>query len=155
MRGIYGIKCLNTNKWYIGQSNNIMRRWMYHVAMLNAGRHHSHKLQDAWDRYGAESFTFRVIRQSEIESLDILEEECIRMFHGYSDGYNAKYCPEDSPLWNYENNHPSDNYMEEQDEIMDIYCDLCGRSEALHEPCELDRQRISDKEFERRVNTNG
>lgn len=46
------------NKFYIGRTDNLHRRWMTHKQLLNGNRHHSDHLQNAWNKYGKDSFEF-------------------------------------------------------------------------------------------------
>lgn len=60
--GIYSIKCIPNGKLYIGSAKIIKRRWCQHRAALN--KHHrkvSKYLQNAWDKYGEDSFEFTVL----------------------------------------------------------------------------------------------
>lgn len=61
MQGIYSISCIQEDMIYIGSSVDIDRRWREHRRMLNSETHHCVALQEAWDAYGDESFTFEVI----------------------------------------------------------------------------------------------
>ena len=55
--GIYKITNKINGKVYIGQSNNIFRRWMEHQRDLIYGIHHSSKLQKEWNEYGFKNIT--------------------------------------------------------------------------------------------------
>jgi hypothetical protein len=57
--GIYAIRCLANGKVYVGSSAGIDARWSEHRYDLNAGRHHSPHLQNAWVKYGAAGFSLR------------------------------------------------------------------------------------------------
>lgn len=59
--GIYVIKHTPTGHCYVGQSSNIKLRWRGHRTLLNGGCHHSPRLQNAWNRYGAEQFAFEIV----------------------------------------------------------------------------------------------
>jgi group I intron endonuclease len=63
--GIYAIYCVGNNKFYIGSSKNIYRRWVVHREKLRLKRHSNIYLQNAWDKYGEDFFLFLFIRQSE------------------------------------------------------------------------------------------
>lgn len=49
--GIYKIQTPNGSA-YVGSSINVKRRWAEHRSSLRAGRHHSSRLQAAFDKYG-------------------------------------------------------------------------------------------------------
>lgn len=55
---IYHIKCETTGKEYIGITEDIRRRFNHHRSDLRLNKHHSPKLQAAWNYYGEEDFTF-------------------------------------------------------------------------------------------------
>lgn len=85
--GIYYIKNELTNKYYVGQSNNIYKRINEHYR--NFLRHEeSRHLQYSWDLYGNDFFTWDIL---EICSVDILNEkeiEYIALLDSYNNGYN-------------------------------------------------------------------
>ena len=54
----------------IGSSKDIAQRWYGHKCALKSNTHHSPHLQNAWNKYGANSFKFKIIEQcSEVELL--------------------------------------------------------------------------------------
>ena len=59
---------------YIGSSVDVYKRWSQHRRSLEDGKHHSWRLQRAWNRYGADAFTFRLLQVVENES-DLLAAE--------------------------------------------------------------------------------
>ena len=63
MMGVY--KILNTvdNKFYIGSSINIQKRFKGHTSALNKGIHNNQYLQRAWNKYGESSFAFIVLEE--------------------------------------------------------------------------------------------
>ena len=63
--GIYAIIHTETQRRYVGSSVNIVKRWAAHRSQLKALKHPNRKLQNAWDKYGAEAFQFKVIQQVE------------------------------------------------------------------------------------------
>jgi len=77
---IYKIVCSVNGKVYIGQSKNPMKRWNEHCNSLNAGRHHSARLQRAWNKYGGESFVHSIIEFCDPSSADERERYWIKFF---------------------------------------------------------------------------
>lgn len=59
--GIYKITNLKSNKFYIGSSNDIPKRWKQHISGLNNNKHHNFHLQKSWNKYGETSFKFEII----------------------------------------------------------------------------------------------
>lgn len=50
IKGIYKITYMDTDQVYIGSSKDIQVRWSKHIQELNNNKHHSWKLQEAWNR---------------------------------------------------------------------------------------------------------
>ena len=61
--GIYSITNWLTGERYIGESMDIEERWCIHKQQLNANKHHNYKLQNAWNKYGEETFDFEVLEE--------------------------------------------------------------------------------------------
>ena len=65
--GIYKIINKINNKYYIGSSNNICEgsgnRWWRHIYQLNKNKHKNLHLQNAWNKYGPNSFMFEIIEE--------------------------------------------------------------------------------------------
>ena len=59
--GIYKIYCKENNRTYIGSSNNIERRFKEHISNLKNNRHINNYLQNSWNKYGEDSFSFTII----------------------------------------------------------------------------------------------
>lgn len=59
--GIYRIVNKINGKGYVGSAINFIKRWWKHKFDLRKNRHHSIKLQNAWNKYGEENFDFIVI----------------------------------------------------------------------------------------------
>lgn len=71
--GIYAIEQMGTSRLYIGSSKEFSVRWKRHLMELARGTHHSHFLQHAWNKYGADAFRFYIVERCPIEKL--LERE--------------------------------------------------------------------------------
>lgn len=61
MIGIYSITNSVNGKIYIGYASNIRSRWSYHKNRLDRNTHDNAYLQNAWDKYGKDAFSFSVI----------------------------------------------------------------------------------------------
>jgi group I intron endonuclease len=73
LTGIYKIQSIShPNRYYIGSAVNIYYRWVYHVWKLNKNIHHSHKLQNHFNKYGKNDLMFSVIEQFDFVSKDHL-----------------------------------------------------------------------------------
>lgn len=58
---IYGIKNIYDNKIYIGSAKNFRTRKNSHLHCLRKNKHHSQYLQNAYNKYGEESFEFIIL----------------------------------------------------------------------------------------------
>jgi group I intron endonuclease len=88
MIGIYAIKNIKNNKYYIGQSLHVERRWIEHKSELNNNRHTNRHLQFSWNKNGSEQFEFILLEECLLEELDTKEKYWIREFNSYEGGYN-------------------------------------------------------------------
>ena len=59
--GIYAIERIETEDKYIGWSGTIENRFKKHLTQLKNNRHPNKYLQNAWNKYGEESFKFYII----------------------------------------------------------------------------------------------
>lgn len=82
--GIYQIKNIVNGKRYIGSSCDIANRFRLHRLQLEKGTHHSRHLQNAWNKYGSENFSFSVL-------LICLEEQLLNYEQMYLDRDNCDY----------------------------------------------------------------
>lgn len=73
MIGIYKIENLINHTVYIGQSINVDARLKTHKRALRKNRHHNELLQNDYNKFGEESFTFNLIQNCEKEQLNELE----------------------------------------------------------------------------------
>lgn len=60
--GIYKITCTKNNKFYIGSSNHIRKRFNYHRSLLRRNKHHSKYLQNCFNKYGNTSLNFELVQ---------------------------------------------------------------------------------------------
>jgi len=58
---IYKIKCSKNDKYYIGSSNNPIRRWVDHLKALRKGIHTNLLFQDTFQKYGEDSLEFEIL----------------------------------------------------------------------------------------------
>lgn len=90
---IYKIINLTNAKFYVGSTVKVKERFRTHRRKLRAGKHHCPKLQNAWNKYGEESFIFKVILVVEDpKELHCAEQQLLDEHHGSTHCYNhARY----------------------------------------------------------------
>lgn len=88
--GIYFIKNLIDNKYYIGRSINCNVRLQKHILSLNLNSHINSHLQSAWNKYGSENFEFEILEEYKKEFLSSMENWWCNMLntHDRNFGYN-------------------------------------------------------------------
>ena len=101
-RGIYRIFNKETNKSYIGSTwKSFKSRWKQHLSKLNTNKHHSKELQNAFNKYGTDSFVCEIL-EIVLDSEILLEREAyyIKKYDSYYNGYNENPNPSKSPMEN-------------------------------------------------------
>lgn len=85
MAAIYKITNKNNSKIYIGQTNNIERRYKEHFCWnLSSSQYIDQIIRDL----GAENFVFEIIEECEVSQLDEKEKYWIEYYNSFYDGYN-------------------------------------------------------------------
>lgn len=85
--GIYQIICIKTNKSYIGQSRRLRERLYNHKYCLVKNISHHPLLQNDWNEYGEDNFTFKVLEYC--ENLDEREIYWVKQTQSFTNGYNT------------------------------------------------------------------
>ena len=78
--GIYLITCVASGRVYVGQTDNITRRFNQHRALLRGNRHFNDFLQAAWNAHGEDAFCFELVEQVPAEVLDQKETDWFNTF---------------------------------------------------------------------------
>lgn len=73
--GIYVIRNLVNNKFYVGSTVNLRQRFHQHFGSLSNGYHHNPHLQSAWNKYGESFFEFAVIEVVESKEQILVREQ--------------------------------------------------------------------------------
>jgi group I intron endonuclease len=73
---------------YVGQTIT-SDRWSKHLYLLARGKHHSIFLQRAWNKYGKDAFSFKLVHKcNSQEELDLLETKLISEYKEKNKSYN-------------------------------------------------------------------
>jgi group I intron endonuclease len=75
--GIYQIRCLPTEKIYVGSAVDFQQRWHQHRLSLRNGRHRNRHLQSAWNKYGEENFVMEILEYASPAELLQMEQKWI------------------------------------------------------------------------------
>ena len=86
--GIYKITNKVNGKCYIGQSQDIATRFREHRYLLRQNKYSNKKIQNAWNKYGEENFTFEIIEECMLDELDEKEMKYIKEYDSHYNGYN-------------------------------------------------------------------
>lgn len=86
--GIYKITTIHNGKVYIGQSNNVYKRWSQHLSEFREDKHHNPYLQKVFNKYGVENLIFEILETCSESDLNIKEIYYINLYESFSEGYN-------------------------------------------------------------------
>lgn len=85
-------KIINTinGKFYLGSTKSFSIRKADHIRELNENKHHCIRLQHAWNKYGENSFEFKIVEECGIDNLLKREQYYLDTLKPYNDkiGYN-------------------------------------------------------------------
>lgn len=124
MVGIYKITKIENGKSYIGQSNNIERRFAEHKTKIDI------PIEVAIQKYGVSAFSFEVIEECTLDMLDEREKYWISYYNTYKGfGYN---CNEGGGNSRGENNGRTNLTNQEVAYIRECY-DLHYRRKEVYE----------------------
>ena len=136
MIGIYKIQNLINNKVYIGQSKNINSRWRQHRYLANIDDGHLYR---AMRKYGIDNFSFSVIEECSISSLNDREEFWIKSYDSTNPekGYNIQASSENCP--------PANRKLTDQDvnEICNLLINSFLSQEEIAARFQIDQSVVS------------
>jgi len=82
--GVYAISSIRKpSRIYVGSSVNIGKRWKEHKNELKSGRHANGRLQNHYNKYGAEDLVYRYLTPCEKDFLIIAEQAFIDFYKPY------------------------------------------------------------------------
>ena len=85
--GVYRIYCSGNNKVYIGSAVSIRQRLACHFSMLKRGVHTNKHLQNAYDKYGCNTFWSDILIVCDETSRIKLEQELINVYNAADPEY--------------------------------------------------------------------
>lgn len=87
---IYLLKCLITNKIYVGETSDIQMRFEWHMVDGENPNHFKQKYELYQDifRYGRENFKIKVLEECYFKDAIDREEYWISFYDSYNNGYN-------------------------------------------------------------------
>ncbi len=103
MKGVYMINNKVNNNKYIGESLDLVKRYLTHIDKLKAGTHDNYKLQNDFNKYGLENleFTVLLIIDDKIDNTTskalqlIFEDKYIIKYNTINNGYNIQNTMDD------------------------------------------------------------
>lgn len=88
--GIYRIVNLVNGKKYVGRSVNFRNRFHGHKSALNRNKHCNPHLQNSWNKYGSDSFSFEIVNYGyETETLELYEQFFLDTYVKWGFDYNV------------------------------------------------------------------
>ncbi len=81
--GVYGIYHERTKRRYVGSSIEVQKRLYLHLVQLRKGTHHCGYLQNVWNKYGEEEFSFVLLAKCRPQNLVRLEQTYIDKSSAY------------------------------------------------------------------------
>lgn len=89
--GIYVIENVVNGHFYVGQANDLQRRFNEHSSLLQRNKHANAHLQRAFNKYGSEAFVMFMMQPCCEPDLDRIEQEWVDLFwDGCKTCYNIK-----------------------------------------------------------------
>lgn len=90
--GVYKISNIKDGRYYIGHSQNIEKRFKTHKYNLKRGKHINMFLQNSYNKYGLDSFTFEIIHKFDnVEKSKEKELEYLQNLEIRKELYNLNY----------------------------------------------------------------
>lgn len=89
--GIYQITNLVNGYFYIGSSLDIASRFGNHRHTLRKNNHNNPKLQNAWNKYGEQNFSFDIIELCNSKSLYKIEQKYLNKIKTSNMSYNLVF----------------------------------------------------------------
>lgn len=136
--GVYILKNINNNRFYVGSSHNIFNRVAQHMDKLIKGKHHIQDLQQDWTANS--KFVFYISYMCDISEAENIEYDIINTYINTKYIYNKNYFkPQPSLTEQYKSKFKLRFYKENVDECWD-----CGYKPEDDGYCNI---QIDNKEY--------
>lgn len=134
---IYSIINNKTKERYVGQTIDLERRKKEHFKDLESNKHLNKKLQNAWNKYGKNNFSFEYQKYdlANKDELNILEKAFIQQYDSYYNGYNLTLGGDGG---NTRGNLSFENYC-----LIYIGCRWKGMTEKIAKVLNIDSSTVS------------
>ena len=76
--GRYAIRCAVTDEQWVGAAPDLSTIWTRRTFALRQGVETNRALQSAWNLHGAESFSFKVLEEIDLEQLTYGRERALK-----------------------------------------------------------------------------
>lgn len=97
--GIYYIRNIVTNEYYVGQSMNLNERIRAHFRLLKRNAHTNQKLQESFNEYGSDNFEFEICVYAPLNALNSLEEYYTDKYGAIENGFNPYHRGVNRDVW--------------------------------------------------------
>ena len=76
--GVYAIRCAATHAQWVGAAPDLSTIWTRRAFALRQGIETNRALQSAWNTHGAESFTFKILEEIDLQQLTYGRERALK-----------------------------------------------------------------------------
>lgn len=91
--GVYAITCYGNGKFYIGSSVNVSARRNSHFSQLRKRKHQNKHLQNAYNKYGEDSFYFDVVEYCTKEDVLTVEQKWLNFLEPHCKPWGMNNSP--------------------------------------------------------------
>lgn len=141
--GIYQIFCNANNKYYIGSSKSVKKRWAIHRYLLKRNEHTNEHLQNAYNKYGKDSMHYSIVEilplDASVEEIERQETKWVLHFKSHEKEYGFnKTLPGSIPLKEEHQNTP----LKERKKII---CPVIVIEKSTGKTMEFDNSKEAEK----------
>ena len=86
--GIYVFQNIKTNRFYVGSSHHIFGRLKSHASSMKSGRHSYQKINEDFEKYGKDSFVFKILTYCNNTQLHRFEKSWLQTYSEKEKLYN-------------------------------------------------------------------